>query len=278
MNFLSPEVESLTPSSSLISPLNFSESGLETSSPPNDALGNSSGFDEGLIETFALESVNSNPDQMITADTSMIDPLTGSEGINSELFTFALIDAVTDQVVSDFDNLAVNNTINLSQVDLTEFNISAVVNPDHSDSDAVARIKFVSNLGNRTEGVAPYALFGDNGNGDYYGKLITEGTYSITATAYDSSGAILETQTVDYMVTNPTPPSTPEISIGNVSVNENDNDATFTVTLSEPSSQTISVDYATVDDTAIAGSDYTATNGTLTFGPNETSKTFSVAL
>ena len=39
----------------------------------------------------------------------------------------------------------------------------------------------------------------------------------------------------------------------------------FAVTLSRASSSTVTVDYATSDGTATAGSDYTATSGTLTF-------------
>ncbi len=52
--------------------------------------------------------------------------------------------------------------------------------------------------------------------------------------------------------------------------------ATFTVTLSTASSQTITVAYATGNDTATAGSDYTSTSGTLTFAPGQTSKTITV--
>ena len=46
----------------------------------------------------------------------------------------------------------------------------------------------------------------------------------------------------------------------------------FRVTLSGPSQVPVSVDYATVDDTARAGSDYNATSGTLVFQPGETTK------
>lgn len=52
----------------------------------------------------------------------------------------------------------------------------------------------------------------------------------------------------------------------------------FTVTLSNPSSQTVTVEYETADDTAIAGEDYTTTSGTLTFNPGETSQTIPVAV
>ncbi|MFM6879420.1 MAG: Calx-beta domain-containing protein, partial [Dolichospermum sp.] len=47
---------------------------------------------------------------------------------------------------------------------------------------------------------------------------------------------------------------------------------TYTVTLSSDSTDTITVQYATVNNTATAGSDYTATNGTLTFAPGVTSQ------
>jgi subtilisin family serine protease len=47
---------------------------------------------------------------------------------------------------------------------------------------------------------------------------------------------------------------------------------TYTVTVSSDSTDTITVQYATGNNTAIAGSDYTATNGTLTFAPGVTSQ------
>ena len=50
----------------------------------------------------------------------------------------------------------------------------------------------------------------------------------------------------------------------------------FNVTLSGTSSQTVSVYYATADGTAIQGTDYTATNGTLSFSPGEMSKAITV--
>jgi LPXTG-site transpeptidase (sortase) family protein len=63
-----------------------------------------------------------------------------------------------------------------------------------------------------------------------------------------------------------------------VTVNESDGVATFTVSLSNPSSSTITVDYGTSDNTAIAGADYTTTSNVLTFAPGETSKTLGVPI
>ncbi|MDA0245739.1 MAG: lamin tail domain-containing protein [Chloroflexi bacterium] len=54
--------------------------------------------------------------------------------------------------------------------------------------------------------------------------------------------------------------------------------AWFTVTLAHASGMTITVDYATVNGTAVAGQDFVPTNGTLTFAPGQTSQTISVTL
>ncbi len=71
----------------------------------------------------------------------------------------------------------------------------------------------------------------------------------------------------------------PSISIGNATVVEGDTgttNAVFTVRLSEASGQTITVNFATDDDSAIAGSDYVSTNGTLTFAPGSTAENITV--
>ena len=52
----------------------------------------------------------------------------------------------------------------------------------------------------------------------------------------------------------------------------------LTVTLSPSSDAVVTVLYATSDGTALARSDYTATSGTLTFQPGETSRTISVSI
>jgi len=61
-------------------------------------------------------------------------------------------------------------------------------------------------------------------------------------------------------------------------VNEGDGSAPVTVTLSVASGFPVTVSYTTQDGTATAGSDYTATSGTLVFAPGETSKSFPVAV
>ena len=70
----------------------------------------------------------------------------------------------------------------------------------------------------------------------------------------------------------------PGLWVGDVSVNEASNAAVFPVTLSATSGVPVSVDYATADGSAEAGSDYTATTGTLDFAVGQTSRTVSVTI
>ena len=71
----------------------------------------------------------------------------------------------------------------------------------------------------------------------------------------------------------------PSVSIAGGRGKEGDDDAiTFTVTLDEATSESVSVDYATADGTATAGADYTATSGTLRFSPGSTSQAVAVPI
>jgi hypothetical protein len=54
--------------------------------------------------------------------------------------------------------------------------------------------------------------------------------------------------------------------------------ASYTVTLSQASNQTVSVNYATANGTATAGLDYTATIGTLTFAPGVTTQVINIPI
>lgn len=71
------------------------------------------------------------------------------------------------------------------------------------------------------------------------------------------------------------------LSINDMTIVEgssNNLDAVFTVSLSAANSHTVTVNYATTDGIAIAGSDYTAVSGLLVFAPGETSKTIAVPI
>ena len=89
----------------------------------------------------------------------------------------------------------------------------------------------------------------------------------LTSNAYPATGTIA-------------PEPDPELSFANsnITVGENAGTATLTVELDRASTGTVTVGYATSDQTAQAGVDYTATSGTLTFAASETSKTITVPI
>ena len=90
------------------------------------------------------------------------------------------------------------------------------------------------------------------------------------------NATIVDNQGLGTITNDDTPPT---ISIGNVTVvegNSGTTSATFTVSLSGPSAQTVTVNYATADGTAVAGSDYVAASGTVTFNPGITTQSVNV--
>lgn len=95
---------------------------------------------------------------------------------------------------------------------------------------------------------------------------MTAGTYNAKLTVTDSSNA--STTSTPFTITvNPQP----SISVANVSQNEGNSGTTnlvFVAKLSAVSTHDVTVDYATADGTATAGSDYTATSGTLKIPAN----------
>lgn len=101
--------------------------------------------------------------------------------------------------------------------------------------------------------------------GTYVNPLVTA-TYGLSQTTLSDSAPLIVTEIeVDF-------------SQAAYSVNESAGTATITVTLSATSTQPVSVDYATADNTATAGSDYTAVTGTLNFAPGAISATFTIPI
>jgi hypothetical protein len=77
------------------------------------------------------------------------------------------------------------------------------------------------------------------------------------------------------------PVATPVATADDIAVSEGTNgtaNATFTIRLLGPATNTVSVDFATSDGTATAANDYLATSGTVAFAPGETSKPVTVTL
>jgi Ca2+-binding RTX toxin-like protein len=110
-----------------------------------------------------------------------------------------------------------------------------------------------------------------------FNSLVTDGEFGLLAlegtAVFDSF--MVRTDDPAYATTDPTT-NLPELSVSDATVTEGDADSTHvvTVTLSEPSEETVVVAYTIVSGTATEGSDYDADamSGTLTFAAGETSR------
>jgi hypothetical protein len=108
------------------------------------------------------------------------------------------------------------------------------------------------------------------------GDSLVETDETLTVALSAPTNATLGTDTATGAIVND---DLPAVSLAGGSVTEGNSGSTtitFTITLDQPAPWTVTVDFATVDGTAVAGSDYAAASGTSTFAAGETSKTFTV--
>ncbi|MEM7258099.1 MAG: Calx-beta domain-containing protein, partial [Pseudomonadota bacterium] len=68
------------------------------------------------------------------------------------------------------------------------------------------------------------------------------------------------------------------ISIDDISVDETAGTASFSVSLAQVNAQTVTVDWTTVDGTAVAPGDYTAASGQVSFTPGQVSQPIDIVL
>jgi endo-1,4-beta-D-glucanase Y len=114
------------------------------------------------------------------------------------------------------------------------------------------------------------------------GDTTVEADETFTVKLSAPSGATISRATATGTIRNDdAAPVLPSLSIADASNTEGGSGAAnmaFTVTLSKALTTPVTVGYATSNATATAGSDYTATTGTVTFAAGETAKTVNVAV
>ncbi|POY34675.1 hypothetical protein C3K47_19010, partial [Solitalea longa] len=155
------------------------------------------------------------------------------------------------------------------RVNYATSNLTALAGEDYVATSGVLTIP----AGN-TAATIPVTVNGDT-------KFESDETFILTLSS--PVGVTINTTTASGTIRNDDANPTVSISPANQSVTEGTGAGTttanFTVTLSNPSSQTITVDYSTLAGTATSGVDYTSvSNITLTFAPGETSKNISIAI
>ena len=126
----------------------------------------------------------------------------------------------------------------------------------------------IFNLGSLTGGSTATITIG--GTADSLGLMTNRVTVSRTdADANTNDNTALAVTTVIL----------PSLSINDVTLfkgSSGTTNAVFTVSLWPPPSQRVTIQFATSNQTAIAGSDYVSTSGTLTFAPGMTNQTIAV--
>ncbi len=150
--------------------------------------------------------------------------------------------SVSYQTVNGTAQAGIEYTAKAGSVTIPAGQVKAAIDIDLADDDvAEANKTFVINLENPVNGIV------EDGSGQ---------------------GLILDDETS-------------QISIGDVTMNEGNSGlvtATFPLTLSPASSETVSVAYQTAEGTATAGEDYLTASGSLTFTALTTSQTVTVAV
>ena len=178
----------------------------------------------------------------------------------------SIADATADE--GHAGSSVVNVNVSLSSA----HNQAVTVNYATADGSAIAGADYTAATGSVTFAVGetsktiPVSVLGDRiGESDKYFLVnLTPGT---NAKILDSQATVSITD------------DEPRISITGVYDYEGNAGATpflFTVNLSRPYDQTVTVGFATSDYSAIAGTDYVGTSGTVTFIAGDTSETVSV--
>ena len=216
-----------------------------------------------------LEDTTDEPDETLTVSASSATGTTGS-----------IADTGTGTIVDDDDAPAVS----ISDVSVTEggdlvFDVtlsnasSGTITVDLATADgtAAAGDDYTSTTGTITfaPGVtaATFTVSTTSDNVDEPDETLTVSVTGTTGTVGDASDTGTGTIVDDD--------DAPAVVIGDVSIIEG-GDLVFDVSLSSPSASTITVDLTTADGTALAGDDYSATTGTVSFAPGVTAAIFTV--
>jgi hypothetical protein len=133
----------------------------------------------------------------------------------------------------------------------------------------------------RGGGVSSFTVIADQATGTSFGDagLNPNTTYEYRVSAVRNSAQSTPSGVASAKTSN-VAQGPPSVSVSSTSVSEptggNQAHATFTISLSAPSSSDIVLNYATGDGSAVAGSDYSSTSGTLSFPAGVTSRTVDV--
>jgi hypothetical protein len=188
-----------------------------------------------------------NDDPVVDISIDDVTTLEGDAGTTQATFTVELSDVSGQPVTVDY---ATSDASAVDPDDYTATNGTLVFDPD----DTMKQVTV-----------------------DVAGDVLNEANEMFSVGLANASHAAITGGAGTATITDNDP--IPDVSVDDVALTEGNAgtaDATFTVTLSPVSGRVVTVNYATVDDSATSPDDYASTSGILTFNPGETSRTVDV--
>lgn len=184
--------------------------------------------------------------------TIIIGDVSQAEDTTNFVFSLTLSEPVSQTVTVDFT---------------TADNTALVADGDYVPVTVAQTVSFAPNTVSSTITIVVNADSRFEPNEDFFVNL-TNPQFATIADA-QGAGTILNDDPVPAITVDD--PIALEGNAGNTPL-------TFTATLSNPSAQTITVDYTITGNTATPGTDFTGVNGTLTFLPNDVSESIVVQM
>ncbi len=242
------EIYSMNPDGS--NPINLTKHAADDTSfsfsPNGTAIAFSSNRDDGQFDIYTMSTAGASTSRLTNAAGDDIDPSWSSQRI-----TFLSNRDDTDEIYS----------MGPGGQDQTRLTSNADFDVDPNQLADGTRISFATNRDGNLE------IYLMNSDGSGLVRLTTNEAADVQP-SMQSQG----------IVPPASGPTTVQFSASSYVVNEGGAFATLTVTRSGDTSGTTTVDFATVNGTAVNRSDYTDQFGTLIFHPGENSKSFIVII
>ncbi|WP_201595676.1 Calx-beta domain-containing protein [Psychrobacter sanguinis] len=229
--------------------------------------------DDGLVLEYAAPANG----ETIEVKAQVIDQQENASETSSDSAVVdspAIVSLSGDSSVNE-DNGPATYTISLDKASDTDTVVTYEVQNQTTDSDDFtgATTATVTIPAGQLSVVVEVGI---NDDGVYEG----DENYNVVITGVTGSAELGNDDTVNTVIMDKD--MMPSISVDDVTVSESligeDVVATFTVTLSHPSMETVEVSFNTEDGTAINGADYTGLSGTVTFEPGVTTQTIEVPI
>lgn len=238
--------------------------------------------DYSSAQTVTVTAVDDAIDEASPHSCTVTNTLSSSDPNYNGFSANSVVMSITDN--DEAPTLSINDATVLESAGNAEFTVTLsaasgqAVSVDYATSNgtASAASDYSSTSGTlsfaagETTKTISVPIFDDSTDDD-------DETFDVTLS--NASNATISDATGIGTITDNDSASAPNLAISDVTVDEGDGTATVTVTMAGTSASTVSVDYATADNTALASSDYTSISGTLTWTAGQTGgKSFNVSI